>query len=299
MSHTFTLLLPGDEAPRLRRFFNEHGFELRDAPHAFWQARGPGCNATFYCSGKLVLQGKEADVYRGLLGDETPDARPFHRALGKHPKPAPHTWIGTDEAGKGDYFGPLVVAGVALNREPDTMELLATLGVGDSKRIADDRMADMVDAIRAIGAYEELVITPERYNELYVKMGNLNRMLAWAHGKVIENLLEKVPAGWILVDKFAELPVIRRGLGPRGRDTRLEARTKAEEDPAVAAASVLARSAYMRWLGSASRRFGIGLKPGAGAPTLTVGHRFVAQHGADALRLVGKLHFATTQQLGG
>ena len=109
---SFTIKLAPIEAPATRAFFAEHGFEFRDAPHAFWQARGPGCNATFYMSGKLLLQGKEADVYRGLLGDESPDARPYHQALKLQPKPAPAAWIGTDETGKGDYFGPLVVAGV-------------------------------------------------------------------------------------------------------------------------------------------------------------------------------------------
>ncbi|MCA9558211.1 MAG: DUF3378 domain-containing protein, partial [Myxococcales bacterium] len=72
MANSYTLKLPGDEAPRLKAFFLQHGFELRDAPHAFWQARGNGCNATFYQSGKLLIQGKEAEIYRGLLGDDTP-----------------------------------------------------------------------------------------------------------------------------------------------------------------------------------------------------------------------------------
>ncbi|MHC4838568.1 MAG: DUF3378 domain-containing protein, partial [Planctomycetota bacterium] len=130
---SFTLKLPPARQDELRGFFLEHGFESRDAPHAFWQMRGPGCNATFYTSGKLLIQGKEADAWRGLLGDEHPEARPFQRALSKHPNPPPKVWIGTDEAGKGDYFGPLVVAGVALPR--DRLEILQTLGVDDSKSL--------------------------------------------------------------------------------------------------------------------------------------------------------------------
>lgn len=295
--HTFTLKLPPAEAPRLRVFFLDHGFELKDAPYAFWQARGPGCIATFYQSGKLLVQGPEADAWRGLLGDETPDARPFYRALAAHPTPAPVEWIGTDEAGKGDYFGPLVVAGVSLPREQ--IELLHTLGVDDSKALADARLPEMEQAIKAVCDTETLVITPTKYNELYSKMGNLNRLLAWAHGKVIENLLERRPADFVLVDQFANDQTMHRALGPRGKASRFAQRPRAEADPAVAAASVLARNAYLRNLGALSRRFGVRLHPGAGAPTLASGRAFLEQCGREALREVAKLHFATTQQIGG
>ena len=292
---TFTLKLATSIAPDCRALFVEHEFEIREAPHALWQARGPGCNATFYKSGKLLLQGAEADVWRGLIGDLTPDARPYHRALSKHPKPPPNEWIGTDEAGKGDYFGPLVVAGVALERS--ALEVLQTLGVDDSKQVADSRMTEMVPAIRALGPCEELLVSPTRYNELYATIGNLNHLLAWAHGKVIESLLERSPARYVLVDQFAHLTVIRRALGPRGRAASLEARTRAEEDPAVAAASVLARAAYLRWLSSASRRYGVKLTPGAGPPVLTAGRKLLELHGDSVLGQLGKLHFATTDTI--
>ena len=292
---SFTLKLPTDEQDGIRRFFAGHGFEMRDANYAFWQARGPGCNATFYKSGKLLLQGKEADVWRGLLGDETPDARPYHRALSKHPIPVPAEWIGTDEAGKGDYFGPLVVAGVSLKRAD--LEILSTLGIDDSKAIADDRMPEMETQIRALADTEVIVLRPAKYNDLYDRFGNLNKLLAWAHGRVIENLLERGSADFVLIDKFAHERVLRRGLGTRGRAVRFAARTKAEEDPAVAAASILARSAYVRGIKALSRRFGVRLRLGAGAPTVASAHEFVAKHGKAALSEVAKVHFSTTDKL--
>lgn len=292
--HTYTLVLGADEAPRLRQRFVENLFDLVEAPHAFWQAKGVGCVATFYRSGKLVLQGTEADAWRHLIGEDVPDARPYARALAKHPQPPPAEWIGTDEAGKGDYFGPLVVAGVSLPRT--ALEVLATLGVDDSKRLSDDRLPRMVEAIRALGATEELVITPAKYNALYEKMGNLNRLLAWAHGKVISNLLERGAATWVLVDQFVDEAVFRRSLDERSRAVPLTLRTKAEEDPAVAAASVLARAAYLRGLASLGRRFDLKLPAGAGAPVLRAGHDLVARHGRACLGEVAKLHFATTQQ---
>lgn len=294
VQHTYTLKIDPGEAPRLRRRFEENLFDFVEAPHAFWQAKGVGCVATFYRSGKLLLQGTEADAWRHLVGEDVPDTRPYARALAKHPSPAPDEWIGTDESGKGDYFGPLVVAGVSLPRS--ALEVLATLGVEDSKTIGDERMPRMVEAIRALGQTEVLVISPAKYNELYAKVGNLNRLLAWAHGKVIENLLERGAATWVLVDKFVDDAVFRRSLGEKGRAVKLDLRTKAEEDPAVAAASILARSAYVRGLATLGKRFGLTLPAGAGAPVLRAGNELVTRHGRDALVEVAKLHFATTQQ---
>ncbi len=211
---SYTIKLDPIEAPATRRFFEEHGFELRDAPHAFWQARGPGCNATFYQSGKLLLQGKEADVFRGLLGDDTPEARPYWRALQKHPKPAPKAWIGTDEAGKGDYFGPLTVAGVVVT--PENLELLATLGVDDSKAVADSKVGELDRAIQGLCPCEVMYISPATYNRLHAKMRTVNAIMAWAHAKVIHTLLERVESprpDWILVDRFANDRVMTRAIG--------------------------------------------------------------------------------------
>lgn len=298
MSGSYTIKLNTSEAPRVRAFFDEHGFEFRDQAHAFWQARGPGCNATFYASGKLLLQGKESDVWRGLLGELSPEARPYHSALAQHPNPAPICWAGTDEAGKGDYFGPLVVAGVALKRTD--LEILHTLGVDDSKAVADSRIPEIERGIKALCTTEIVLIGPEKYNDLYARIGNLNRLLAWAHGKVIEGLLERdvdPRIDWVLIDRFAGEQVIRRALGPLGRKVRLDQWPRAESDPAVGAASVLARGAYLRGLESLSKRFGVRLRGGAGGPTLASGREFVAMHGAESLRHVGKLHFATTDQI--
>ncbi|MCA9548028.1 MAG: ribonuclease HIII, partial [Myxococcales bacterium] len=244
------------------------------------------------------LQGKEADVYRGLLGDETPEARPYARALAKHPRPAPAHWIGTDEAGKGDWLGPLVVAGVAVGREQ--LELLWTLGIDDSKALNDNKLPDMAREIAATCPWEVIVINPARYNELYAKMRNINRMLEWAHAKVIEGLLEKgAPAEWILVDKFGDEGRLRRAMGPLGRQVAFQARTKAEEDPAVGAASVLARASYLKGMERLSARFGVRLHGGAGAPALAAGRRFIETVGRAELGQVAKLHFRSTEQAGG
>ena len=298
VANSFTLKIPSSQISDIRSFFQSQNFEFREHVHAHFQARAPGCNATFYLSGKLLLQGKEADIYRGLLGDVTNDARPYYRALQRHPSPAPICWAGTDEAGKGDYFGPLVVAGVAVRRKD--LALLHALGVDDSKAIPDHKLPEMDRNIAALCDSEVLMVGPEKYNQLYEKIGNLNRLLAWAHGKVIETLLERQSdstIAWVLVDQFAQHHVLKQALGSKGQAVHLDQWPRAESDPAVAAASIRARSRYLRALSVLSRKVGVELRPGAGAPTLAAGRHFVSQHGIPALKDVAKLHFATTDQL--
>lgn len=295
-NQSFTLKMPASEEPTARAFFETNGFEFSDLQHAFWRAKGPGCIASFYRSGKLLMQGAEADMWRGLLSDDSDHAVPFHAALAKHPKPAPQVWVGTDEAGKGDYFGPLVIAGVALKR--GDLELLQTLGVDDSKALHDRRIPEIARGIEATCEYEVLFLSPGKYNELYTRIGNLNRLMAWAHAKVITNLLERTDATYVLVDKFANEALVRRAVGDGIGRAYLDQRTKAEEDPAVAAASILARAAFLRGIKSLSRRFAVDLHLGAGAPTLASGRRFLEAHGRGPLREVAKLHFKTTEQIG-
>ena len=292
---SYTLKMDPSEAPDIRRFLLEHGFEIKDVPHTIFGAKGPGCVVNFYTSGKLLLQGKEADTWRGLMGDVTAAARPYHTALSKHPRPPPEQWIGTDEAGKGDYFGPLVITGVAIKRKD--LEILQTLGVDDSKAVADGRIREMVQGIEALCETETIVISAAKYNQLHPQMRSVNRMLAWGHGKAIEALLARTDASWVLIDRFAQMPQIRRGLGPLGLQAHVDAWPKAEEDPAVAAASIIARAAYLRSLASMSKRYGLQIKSGAGAPTLAVARRFVSMHGKEALNDVAKVHFATTDQI--
>jgi len=300
MANSFTIKLPSSEAPSTREFFLRNGFDFTETPHAFWTARGPGVNATFYRSGKLLLQGKEAEVWRGLLSDVSDHARPFQSGLSRHPSPLPAVWAGTDESGKGDYFGPLVVSGVAVKR--GDMELLFTLGVDDCKAIPDGKIPELERAIKGLCQTETLYIGPQKYNALYDKIGNLNTLLAWAHSKVIANLLSDengLPIEWVLIDRFAPEKTMSKALGDTSKRVRIDQWPKAESDPAVAAASILARGAFLSGLSRLSKRFGLKLSPGAGAPVITSGHRFIEIHGVAALGEVAKLHFATTQQIGG
>jgi ribonuclease HIII len=210
---------------------------------------------------------------------------------------APH--FGVDESGKGDFFGPLVIAG-CFTDAAITRTLMAA-GIQDSKKIgSDQRIRDLAEIIRATpGAVHSVVaIGPERYNELYKKFGNLNKLLAWGHARVIENLLEaRADCPRALSDQFANPALIKRALLEKGRAIQLDQRTKAESDVAVAAASILARERFIDAMRSAGRDFQVTLPRGASPQVKQVARELVATHGAGVLRRVAKVHFKTASEI--
>jgi ribonuclease HIII len=209
----------------------------------------------------------------------------------------PH--FGIDESGKGDFFGPLVIAGVYVDREIARRFLEA--GIQDSKRIgADAKIRALAEIIRTTpGAIGDTVsIGPERYNDLYEKFGNLNSLLGWGHARVIENLLARKPdCPRALSDKFADAKVIEKALLQHGQAIKLEQRTKAESDLAVAAASILAREAFIDWLERRGKAMGIKLGRGVSAPVKEAAKKLVEAEGPDALRKVAKVHFRTAHEI--
>jgi ribonuclease HIII len=208
-------------------------------------------------------------------------------------------WVGSDESGKGDYFGPLVAAAVAVTSE--NWRVLETLGVRDSKGLTDAVMTSLARDIRAAFPHEVVTILPPRYNELWRKLGSVNRLLAWAHARAIENVLERAPEATAAVaDQFGDRTLIERALFERGRAIELVQMPRAERDPAVAAASILARAEFVRRLDLLGRSAGVRLPKGASAAVDAVARALVAQRGPDALDAFAKRHFKTTQRvLGG
>lgn len=200
--------------------------------------------------------------------------------------------IGVDESGKGDYFGPLVVAACYVGPE----HLAEMEGVQDSKKLTDAKALEIASRIRRVCPHEVLVIMPRRYNELYAEIKNLNRLLEWGHAKVIEEVLKKAPCRLAISDRFADPRGLRDKLRRKGVDVTLESRVRAESDPAVAAASILARASFLLKLRDLGQEFGFDLPKGATA-VIGPGRKFVQQHGAERLGEVAKLHFKTTAQV--
>ena len=203
--------------------------------------------------------------------------------------------IGTDESGKGDYFGPLVVAGVFILDEQQ--KVLAELGVKDSKRLSDNRVREFADLIKRGYKHSLVVIGPEKYNELYSKLRNLNRILAWAHSRAIENLLEDVHCTLAVTDQFGDKVYVLNALMKRGRNIELIQRPKAEEDLAVAAASILARAEFLKRLYFLSQDIGINLPKGSPPFVVETGIELAKAHGIQVLDKVAKKHFKITKRI--
>jgi ribonuclease HIII len=200
--------------------------------------------------------------------------------------------IGTDESGKGDYFGPLVTAGVYL---PDAQEdVLVELGVRDSKRISDNRIRNLADLIKKGYPHSIVAIGPEKYNELYGKLRNLNRILAWAHSRVIENILEKVPCSLAITDQFGDKLFVINALMKKGKNIELIQRPKAEEDMAVAAASILARAEFLRRMDFLSKDMGMKIPRGSAPAAEEAAIKLVSVKGKEILEKVAKTHFKIT-----
>ena len=206
--------------------------------------------------------------------------------------------IGIDESGKGDYFGPLVIAAVFV--DATTQGELALMAVRDSKKISDGRILEMAPDIRAICPHSLIAIGPTKYNELYAKIKNLNRLLAWGHAKALENLLGRVSCERAISDQFGDTQLILNALQEKGRKIVLEQRTKAESDLAVAAASIVARAEFLMRLKRLSDEVGTTLPKGASPAVELAAKMVVKKHGQERLRTVAKLHFKTTKAvLGG
>ena len=209
-----------------------------------------------------------------------------------HARPAIER-IGIDESGKGDYFGPLVIAAVFV--DGTTQGELALMQVRDSKRIADGRILELAPDIKVICPHSVIAIGPHKYNELYAKIRNLNRLLAWGHAKALENLLERVSCERAIADQFGDERLILHALQEKGRKIVLEQRTKAESDLAVAAASILARAEFLLRLKRLSDEVGTTLPKGASPAVELAARMVVKKHGRERLDSVAKLHFKTTQ----
>jgi ribonuclease HIII len=209
----------------------------------------------------------------------------------------PEEYIGTDESGKGDYFGPLVIAGVFAGK--DKLGMLKKIGVKDSKQLSDTSIKIIAKKIKAViqDSYDVIVINPERYNHLFDKMGNVNRILGWAHAKVLENILEKNESSEAISDKFGDEKLINSALQTKGKNILLHQFTKAERYTAVAAASILAREKFCEWFDFQKKILKIELPKGASSAVDKVAAEIKNNYGMERLKELAKVHFKTTKKI--
>jgi ribonuclease HIII len=247
--------------------------------------------------GKSPLNPVPRNLPQRELFKESEKVVPAEQRIGKHraePKKS-SGWIGTDESGKGDYFGPLVVAGVYL--EDNLIPKLKELNVRDSKKISDGVIKELDFKLRSFCRYSVVVIGPGNYNLLYAKMKNLNRILGWGHARVIENILLQVDAPRAISDQFGDELYIKNALMKLGKKIRLEQKPGAESDLAVAAASILARAEFLKRLEGLSRDCGMVLPKGASPLTEEMAKKLVEKLGKENLEKYVKMHFKNTNKV--
>lgn len=297
---SYTCKLDEAQASELERHLREGGFRPREVPYARFAGEKDKLNVVFYTSGKLVVQGKGTrEFVEFVLEPEIlKQARVGYEAVLNPEILLPR--LGVDESGKGDFFGPLCVAGVYVNQA--VIEAWKDAGIQDSKNIGSDRrIADLAKVIRETpGCVTSVVpIGNEAYNRLYTKMRSVNTLLAWGHARVIENLMGQrhrmePPPVRAISDQFASSKsTVAKALMSLGREIELIQRHKAEADIAVAAASILARDEFVSRLAKLEQQFGMKLPKGASAAVDAAAKAFVERYGADRLPLVAKVHFRT------
>lgn len=203
--------------------------------------------------------------------------------------------IGTDESGKGDFFGPLVIAGVLVDEQ--NAEYFKELGIKDSKKLSDKKMLAMSVEIKKRAPHSIIAISNSKYNELYANIKNLNKLLAWGHARAIENILNSSTCEYALSDKFGDEALIKSALMKNGRSIRLEQMCKAESDIAVAAASVLARATFVQKMQDMEKTYGLKFQKGCSGLVKTVATEFIKKYGKERLKEVCKTHFRTYNEV--
>lgn len=296
----YTTRLTDAQATALENYLREEGFTFREVPYAKFAGEKNKTNVVFYQSGKLVVQGKGTQEFVEFVLEPKilQEVKLGYETVLNPELLAPR--IGVDESGKGDFFGPMCVAGVYVNES--VIGAWKDAGIRDSKNISSDRrIAELADIIRKTpGCVHSVVpIGNEAYNRLYHTMGSVNLVLAWGHARVIENLMGNSarmnpPPVRAISDQFAyDKAVVGKALMKLGRSIELVQRHKAEEDIAVAAASILARNEFVTRLAALSKQFEMTLPKGASAAVDAAAKEFIAKHGVDNLPKVAKMHFRT------
>ncbi len=243
-----------------------------------------------------VPGGRDAAALATDLGMEAPASAALAAPTSGDPFKLGTPRIGGDESGKGDFFGPLVVAAFYLDAEIE--EKLAGSGVTDSKSLTDSKIQKLAGLLDKTGRGAVRALMPREYNPAYQQTGNLNVLLAQMHGKCVNAIMKAHGAPRaVLIDQFARDGSVLAAAVAAPSGVKLVTRTKAESDLAVAAASVLARAGFVQGLKDLRHEFGTEFPPGAGSPVIQAGRAFVRMFGKAQLANVAKLHFKTTEQL--
>ncbi len=302
---SYTTTLTEEQIDLVKKYLADHVFQFYEVAHARFGGKKGRLNVVVYNNGKCVIQGKETEEFvTFFLEPQVLGEAKLGYEEQLNPKAyEPH--IGVDESGKGDFFGPLVIAGVFVAK--GAFSELKKMGVRDSKLITSDkRSIDLAKEIkkRHDCVVEIVAVGDEAYNRLYEKMRNVNDILGWGHARVIENLMARIDpreTGGVCAravsDQFGNKRIIESALMKRGKKIELEQRHRAEDDLAVAAASIIARAEFVTRLYQLGEKFKLPFPKGASPQVKEIGKLLVQKHGPGILNVTAKTHFKTAKEV--
>jgi len=298
--NTFSFTLTAPQQELLKQILTTGNYDPLSVPHTQIAMSTRDCVIALYKSGKCVVQGKgAADFVMFILEPQVIlTAQMGYEDILNPENIQPH--MGVDESGKGDFFGPLVIAAAYVDEA--LAPAMREMNVRDSKRITSDSKAlEMGNALRRLlgNRYALVKIGPQAYNRLYSKMRSVNTILAWGHARAIENLLVPLPdCPRAISDQFGSKSQVERALMQKGRKIQLVQRHKAESDLAVAAASILAREGFLRALKDYETKYSTPFPKGASEMVQTAAVQLITKTGNPQILIeVAKCHFKTTDEV--
>ena len=269
-------------------------------PYVVFQAQEEDTVITLYESGKCMFQGTSADVDAAMWGvalENTKEKQEENRKADL--KYYNCNAVGSDEVGTGDYFGPIVVTACYVNK--DDIKFLEELGVGDSKKIDDEKILKIAPQIAKRIKYKSVILTNKEYNEKYNKDINMNKIKAIMHNKVLYQLVneEKPKYDYIIVDEFAREARYYEYIKDQGNiQKNITFLTKAEDkNNAVACASIISRYLFLKEFDKICDTIHIPLPKGAGADVDKVGEEVVEKYGEEKLKEIAKVNFKNTDRI--
>ena len=288
--NTFSIKITPSQSEEIKNILLEYNPIYDKIQYSFWRAKTSSFQTTYYTSGKLLIQGKDISAIANKINTKLGICPVETSANSNYEK-----YIGTDESGKGDFFGPLVIAGVQVCE--NNKKKFIDLGIKDSKKLDDKKIKQLAAIIKANSIHSVIVITPQKYNELYYKFNNLNKLLAWGHARAIENILEKSDCNYALADKFGDESLIKNALLNKGKQIILNQMVRAESDIAVAAASVLARAEFVKRMEEMSLKYELNFSKGASDKVINEAIKFTDKYSKERLNEVAKIHFKTMKNI--
>lgn len=294
---SYVITLDQVQSDALAEWCEARGWQFYCPQYANYGYKNEGINLVVYQSGKLSIQGKKTQEFvTEILEPEITKKFRLGFERIEHPE-----WFvehaGMDESGKGDLFGPLVTACVIANEA--AVDFWLKNGLKESKAVTNDAILFKMEALvrKPQGVVIEAAYTGmEKYNELYERFENLNELLAWLHAKALTNALQRHPVAYGLLDQFSKAKLVHKYIKDQN-SFKLDQRVRAEEDPVVAAASIIARAEYVRRLKQLSELSGVNLPKGCGTQAKQALQTVIEKCGVESLGKFVKLHFKTVAEV--